>query len=143
MSTWGQITGRFRQVWPYFSRRASEGRFAVPVSEHEFASATIQDSASITITPRVISHLDLAAQPRRILWFATRSAEFLICARCGIYVGAQLKEEDGFYAIANLRTFEGNREFALRAEPMDYSGENSSARRTRRASRWTPVASPA
>jgi hypothetical protein len=75
--------------------------------------------------------------------FATNSAEFLICARCGIYVGAQMEEEGRFYAIANLRTFEGNGEFARRAEPMDYSGENLSARRTRRASRWTPVASPA
>jgi len=75
--------------------------------------------------------------------FATKSAEFLICARCGIYVGAQMKEGDRFYAIANLRTSEGNDEFARRAAPMDYSGENSSARRTRRASRWTPVSSPA
>jgi hypothetical protein len=33
--------------------------------------------------------------------FATKSAEFLICARCGIYVGAQMEEDGRFYAIAN------------------------------------------
>jgi hypothetical protein len=75
--------------------------------------------------------------------FASETAEFLICARCGIYVGAQMEEGGRHYAIANLRAFEGSGEFRQRAEPMDYSGEDSSARRTRRASRWTPVASPA
>ena len=75
--------------------------------------------------------------------FATKTAEFLICAQCGIYVGAQMEEEGRYYAVANLRAFDANGEFAQRAQPMDYSGENSRARRTRRASRWTPVASPA
>jgi hypothetical protein len=75
--------------------------------------------------------------------FATKSAEFLICARCGIYVGAQMKEEGRFYAIVNLRTLDAADEFAHRAQPMDYSGEDSIARRTRRATRWTPVTSPA
>jgi hypothetical protein len=75
--------------------------------------------------------------------FATKSAEFLVCARCGIYVGAQMEEDGRFYAIANLRAFDVNEEFARRAQQMDYSGENSNARRTRRARRWTPVALPA
>lgn len=74
--------------------------------------------------------------------FASETAEFPICARCGIYVGAQMEEEGRYYAIANLRAF-ANGEFVQRVQPMDYYGENSSARRTRRASRWTPVASPA
>jgi hypothetical protein len=75
--------------------------------------------------------------------FATKTAEFLICARCGIYVGAQMEVEGRVYAIANLKVCDAEGEFAQRAEPMDYSGENSSARRARRANRWTPVASPA
>lgn len=73
--------------------------------------------------------------------FASETAEFLICARCGIYVGAQMEKQNRFYAIANLRTFDGSGDFAQRAQPMDYSGEDSVVRRTRRASRWTPVAS--
>jgi len=75
--------------------------------------------------------------------FATKTAEFLICVQCGIYVGAQMEEEGRYYAIANLRALDANGAFAQRVQPMDYSGEDSSARRTRRASRWTPVASPA
>ena len=34
--------------------------------------------------------------------FATRSPEFLICARCGVYLGAQMEEKGRYYAIANL-----------------------------------------
>jgi hypothetical protein len=74
--------------------------------------------------------------------FATTSAEFLICARCGVYVGAQMEEEGRFYAIANLRSFVGDDEFAQRAQSMDYSGEESVPGRARRAARWTPLNSP-
>ena len=33
--------------------------------------------------------------------FASETAEFLICARWGIYIGAQMEEEGRAYAIAN------------------------------------------
>lgn len=75
--------------------------------------------------------------------FATRTAEFLICGRCGIYVGAQMKEQQATYAIANLRTLDGYANFTFKPEPMDYSAEDSTARRLRRSNRWTPVVTPA
>ena len=71
--------------------------------------------------------------------FATKTADFLICGLCGVYVGAQMNQDGQYYAIVNLRTLDGGGEFADKARPMDYSGENSIARRARRASRWTPV----
>jgi hypothetical protein len=73
--------------------------------------------------------------------FGTGTADFLICGRCGVYVGAQMTEDGRYYAIANLNTLDGGGEFVHTAEPMDYSGEDSSARRARRASRWTPLGS--
>jgi len=75
--------------------------------------------------------------------FATKTADFLICGRCGVYVGAQMKDDGRCYAIANLNTIDGRGEFAQQAQRMDYSSENSSARRVRRTTRWTPVGSPA
>lgn len=74
--------------------------------------------------------------------FATKTAEFLICRRCGVYVGAQMQKEGRYYAIANLRTLEGHIS-AYKPEPMNYSGETSDARGARRARRWTPVGAPA
>jgi len=75
--------------------------------------------------------------------FATETAQFLVCGRCGIYIGAQIEDHGRFYAIANLRVFEGESDFLSRAEPRDYSGESSEMRRARRVDRWTPVQSPA
>jgi hypothetical protein len=54
-----------------------------------------------------------------------------------------MEEAGRYYAIANLLTLEERGDFAHKAEPMDYSGEDSTARRVRRAARWTPVAAPA
>jgi len=72
--------------------------------------------------------------------FASETAEFLICARCGVYVGAMMEHEGRWYGIVNLRTLEGYREGVHAAQPFDYSGETADARRTRRARRWTPAA---
>ena len=71
--------------------------------------------------------------------FATETAEFLICARCGVYVGAVMSHDGRWYGIVNLRTLEGYRESAYTVQPFDYSGESADTRRMRRASRWTPA----
>ena len=73
--------------------------------------------------------------------FDTETADFLMCGRCGVYVGAQMEEAGRYYAIANLRTLEGEGELGM-VQPMDYSRESVSERRTRRAIRWTPVRTP-
>ena len=66
-----------------------------------------------------------------------------MCGLCGVYVGAQMKVDGQYYAIANLRTLDSGGDFSDKQEPMDYSGENAITRRARRASRWTPVGVPA
>lgn len=75
--------------------------------------------------------------------FATGSAKFLICAICGVYVGAQMETDGRFCAIVNLRTLENADTVELKAEAVDYSGEDAAARRARRDNRWTPVITPA
>jgi hypothetical protein len=70
--------------------------------------------------------------------FETGTADFVICGRCGVYVGAQMEEAGRCYAIANLRTLDGEGELG-KVQPMDYSRESVAERVSRRASRWTPV----
>ena len=72
--------------------------------------------------------------------FATRSADFLICRRCGVYVGALMEEGGAWFAIANLNTLEGREALGPSPQPMDYDGETEAARRGRRHARWTPSA---
>jgi hypothetical protein len=72
--------------------------------------------------------------------FGTRSADFLVCGRCGVYVGAALQESDGAWAIVNARTLDGDAASSLPApQPMSYDGETPQARSARRRARWTPL----
>lgn len=72
--------------------------------------------------------------------FATGSADFLICLRCGVYVGALMQEGAAWFAIANLNTLQGREALRPAPQPMDYDGEDVARRRGRRSARWTPSA---
>jgi len=70
--------------------------------------------------------------------FATGSADFLVCRRCGVYVGALMQADGAWFAIANLNTLEGREPLQPVPQPMVYDGEDEAARRSRRSARWTP-----
>jgi len=89
--------------------------------------------------------MDFSVSDRAVLLryrFDTATADFLMCGRCGVYVGAQMEEGGRHYGIANLRTLESEDEVGA-IQPMDFSRENEGERRARRVSRWTPVRTPA
>ena len=71
--------------------------------------------------------------------FALRTADFLLCKKCGVYVGAVIDVADKRYAIINTRTLQPQPEDLADVEPISYAGEDSAGRISRRAERWTPV----
>ncbi len=71
--------------------------------------------------------------------FATGSADFLLCARCGVYVGAVMEEDGRRFGIVNLNALDARADLTQVPETMDYSAEDASARRVRRRARWTPM----
>jgi hypothetical protein len=81
--------------------------------------------------------LTLGPETRRYR-FGTCSSDFLICGRCGIYVGALAELGDGTYAVLNLNAFDEPR-LELSGEPMVYDGESVEQRAARRRQRWTPA----
>ena len=81
--------------------------------------------------------LTLAPDTRRYR-FGTRSSDFLICGRCGVYVGALADLGDGTYSVLNLNAFDDPR-LALAGEPLVYDGETAEQRAARRRQRWTPA----
>jgi hypothetical protein len=70
--------------------------------------------------------------------FGTRSADFLICGQCGVYVGAVQEIDGRHYAVLNLTAFDDPRP-ELAAEPFRYDGEEPGQRAARRRARWTPA----
>jgi hypothetical protein len=71
--------------------------------------------------------------------FGLRTADFLVCTRCGVYLGALMREADGDRAIVNANTLDRAAELTQDAQPMDYGGEDEARRRTRRRQRWSPA----
>jgi len=70
--------------------------------------------------------------------FGGRTAEFLVCRECGVYVGVQMASDKGRFGVLNVLTLRPLLALAA-AEPMEYGAESPEGRRLRRESRWTPV----
>ncbi len=70
--------------------------------------------------------------------FGTGTTDFLICARCGVYVGASAELDGRLYATLNLNAFDDPRP-DLEAAPVSYDGEDAAAKGDRRRARWTPA----
>lgn len=81
--------------------------------------------------------LSLGAKTHRYR-FGTGSTDFLICGRCGVYVGAVAEIDGAVYATLNLNVFDDPR-LDLVAEPVSYEGEDASAKAARRRGNWTPA----
>ena len=71
--------------------------------------------------------------------FGLRTADFLVCAACGVYVGAVFDEGDGAYATLNVNALEERGAFPEEAAPARYGHETEGKRRVRRKEKWTPV----
>ena len=71
--------------------------------------------------------------------FALRTADFLICRDCGVYVGAVIETAGGAFGIINMHALDALPGGLPAAEPVSYAGETTAGREDRRARRWTPV----
>jgi len=71
--------------------------------------------------------------------FATRSADFLVCARCGVFLGAVLAHEGRTVATVNVNALADRDAFPRDARAVDYGDESREARVARRLARWTPA----
>lgn len=70
--------------------------------------------------------------------FGGRTADFLVCRECGIYVGVQMTSDKGRFGVLNVLTLRPLLSLSM-PKPMDYGAESPEARRLRRETHWTPV----
>ena len=73
--------------------------------------------------------------------FAKKITDFLICRRCGVYVGATMQSGDRGFGVCNVRALPSVFEHVPKPQPMDYESEGRGERAARREKRWTPLAS--
>ncbi len=71
--------------------------------------------------------------------FGLKTADFLICRQCGVFVGAVMQEDGRRFMTVNANTFQPPPSFDIAGSANDFGAEDASGRTARRASRWTPV----
>lgn len=75
--------------------------------------------------------------------FATGTADFLVCRRCGIAPVVLSRIEDRDYAVVNVRTIDADAGVRVEIVPMSLPDEDAATRLARRRRNWTPVVDPA
>ena len=70
--------------------------------------------------------------------FGPKTARFVVCRRCGVYVAAVTTQEP-LRAIVDVGALVDHRRFTRPARPMDYDAESRDQRVARRQSVWTPA----
>ncbi|HKQ27063.1 MAG TPA: hypothetical protein VJT77_00605 [Burkholderiales bacterium] len=68
--------------------------------------------------------------------FGTRTAEFHICARCGIVPVVTSRIDDHLYAVVSVNAFEDVDASLLRRAPASFDGEGQDSRLARRKRSW-------
>ena len=86
-----------------------------------------EGSAELTLGPEVQRYR-----------FGTKTTDFLLCGRCGIYAGAVQELDGRAFATLNLNAFE-NPHPELEAVRVSYEGEDSESKAERRRRKWTPA----
>ncbi len=71
--------------------------------------------------------------------FGSGTAEFLICRRCGVYLGAVCETAAGTRAVINTNCLDDRAAFTREPAPVDHDGERTEDRLARRAANWTPA----
>lgn len=83
----------------------------------------------------------LAGDPARLrrYRFSLRTADFLLCSNCGVYIGAVIETDAGRYGIINTHALSARPPQIAAVAPVSYDGEDTGGRISRRQDRWTPV----
>ena len=126
----GAIGYRYRTEVPpeHWSIRACQCRFC---RAHDALSAS-DPSGSVEFTIADAKSLNRYR-------FGLRTADFLLCRECGVYIGALIETENGQFGIINTHALLQIPEMLAATEPMHYDSEDVSGRVSRREERWTPA----
>ncbi len=89
--------------------------------------------------PNGLTTIDGALEDVRRYTFALRTADFLLCNNCGVYIAAVMGEGDKIVSTLNVVGLR-MKEFLDRDEaPMEYGAETTEKRIARRFEKWTPT----
>jgi hypothetical protein len=71
--------------------------------------------------------------------FGSRTADYLLCRHCGVYIGAICETAAGLRAVININALTDRTAFSQVPSAPDYDGETTKNRLARRARNWMPA----
>jgi hypothetical protein len=71
--------------------------------------------------------------------FGSRTADYILCRRCGVYVAALCETAAGLRTVVNVNSLGDRAAFTAAPSAPDYDGETTEARLARRAANWMPA----
>jgi len=71
--------------------------------------------------------------------FGSRTADYILCRRCGVYIGAVCETGSGLRAVINVNCLTDRALFTQTPASPDYDGEPIDARLDRRSKNWMPA----
>jgi hypothetical protein len=71
--------------------------------------------------------------------FGTRTCDFLICRRCGVFIAAAAGMTEGIRAVVNVNCLDDRARFTSVPTMHEFRGETIDSRSSRRAANWTPA----
>jgi hypothetical protein len=71
--------------------------------------------------------------------FGSRTADYVLCRRCGVYVGALCETDSGLRAVVNVNCLDDRALFTQPPAAPDYDGETTESRLARRSINWMPA----
>jgi hypothetical protein len=71
--------------------------------------------------------------------FGTRTCDFLICRRCGVFIAAMAQTPAGTRAVVNVNCLDDRERFTADPVLHNFEGETLETRSSRRATNWMPA----
>jgi hypothetical protein len=71
--------------------------------------------------------------------FALKTADFLVCRDCGVYIGALMEDGGRMWFTVNANSFHEKPLLDFPVVPHNFDSEDVPARIARRRKKWTPV----
>jgi hypothetical protein len=97
-------------------------------------------SALSTSDPRGSVRFEVARPASLVRYrFGLRTADFLMCGVCGVYVGALTTVDGRTLGIVNVNALSPIPADLSAPRAMSYEGEDAAGRGQRRAERWSPA----
>ncbi|MET3591440.1 MULTISPECIES: hypothetical protein [Mesorhizobium] len=87
-------------------------------------------------------HLTISVEDKarlQIYRFGLRTADYLLCRECGVYVAAIAGDGDGARAIVIVNALDDREQFSREPIPVRYDAESREQRLARRRTAWMPV----